>query len=1218
MALVSPGVQVSIVDQSQYLPAATNSTPLVILATAANKADPTGTGVAPGTTAANAGQLYLITSQRDLVQTYGTPFFYTTSNGVPIQGYELNEYGLLTAYSALGVTNSCYCLRADIDLASLVGQTGRPSGNPADGTYWLNTTTTTWGINQFNAPTGSFETFTPIVIDDSALLSGGVPLNSIGSIGQYAVNSIPNYNDPDLTNSQTYFYKTSNNVWVPVGSLAWLQAWPTVKGTNSNPTLTAGDTLTINISGGCSVSVTVEASPNNVVAILASQINALGLTYLSANVVGGKLQIFSSQIGGDTTVNPKYITISGSGTILNDLGLSPGNFFQPQFFYGSSAQQPLWQSSQQFPAPSGSLWIKVGSTGQGLNPVVSEWSSSSATWKTKTVDLATSDWDAILDLDPTGGSLIPAGTVYAQYNFNNTPVATYPALQSPIYYWERVATGPTIATGTVTNFDWTSGAEYIYVQVSIPGTNALTSVYTVSIPSTCDATGFVTAWSAAGIPFTSATVATSGAITIEHTLGGAIVMNDVNLSSGLSTGVLAAAGFVVGTTPFVKTGPFVSTNLSNQQAGISFTPTQTTTTGVGTGLRINVSNINTIYNVKPATFAAAGSGYAVGDTVTFEYAELGGSSTANNLVVKIVSVSGGGSVTSISYVSGKGAETYNIQLSNWVEFTLTPSLGAPVAAPAANTNWFYSVVDQVDIMVRTNVPNTDNPNGIQSYWTGYGNSNYDQNGFPTTGSNITDPNGPICSATAPTTQSDGVTALAYGDLWVNTLDLVNYPIISRWQSVNNVDQWVVIDNADRVNSQGILFADARWATNGSTSPIDAPIPTIADLLMSDYIDLDAPDSNQFPVGTLLFNTRRSGYNVKQYRPNYFNNNRFPDSTIPEYTDTWLSVSGADATTGVPYFGAAAQRNMVVEAMRATVATNQAIRDEDNFFNLIAAPNYCELQPDMVTLNDDRGETAFIVGDTPMTLPANATAIAAWANNAAGAAATGVTGCVTRNTYMGLFYPSGITDDLQGNLVAVPPSYMMLRTFLRNDQIAYPWLAAAGTRRGIIDNATNIGYIDVTTGDFVTTKTSQGIRDVLYTHNINPLVFFTGNGLLSFGNISSYASQSALDRINVDRLICYLRYNLEKAARPFIFEPNDALTRSQIAGVVQTLLVDLVAKRGIYDYLVVCDNSNNTPATIDRNELWVDVAIEPVKAVEFIYIPVRILATGTLGGQGGGN
>jgi phage tail sheath protein FI len=86
-----------------------------------------------------------------------------------------------------------------------------------------------------------------------------------------------------------------------------------------------------------------------------------------------------------------------------------------------------------------------------------------------------------------------------------------------------------------------------------------------------------------------------------------------------------------------------------------------------------------------------------------------------------------------------------------------------------------------------------------------------------------------------------------------------------------------------------------------------------------------------------------------------------------------------------------------------------------------------------------------------------------------------------------------------------------------------------------------------------------------------------------------------------------------AARPFVFEPNDTLTRNSIAGVIQTLMVDLVAKRGIYDYLVQCDDSNNTPARIDRNELWVDVAIEPVKAAEFIYIPVRVLNTGEISG-----
>ena len=104
MALTSPGVQVTITDESQYLPAPTNSVPLVLLATAQNKANASGTGVAVATTAANANKLYQVTSQRDLVNLYGTPFFYTTTNGTPIQGYELNEYGLLAAYSLLGVT----------------------------------------------------------------------------------------------------------------------------------------------------------------------------------------------------------------------------------------------------------------------------------------------------------------------------------------------------------------------------------------------------------------------------------------------------------------------------------------------------------------------------------------------------------------------------------------------------------------------------------------------------------------------------------------------------------------------------------------------------------------------------------------------------------------------------------------------------------------------------------------------------------------------------------------------------------------------------------------------------------------------------------------------------------------------------------------------------------------------------------------------------------
>jgi hypothetical protein len=426
-----------------------------------------------------------------------------------------------------------------------------------------------------------------------------------------------------------------------------------------------------------------------------------------------------------------------------------------------------------------------------------------------------------------------------------------------------------------------------------------------------------------------------------------------------------------------------------------------------------------------------------------------------------------------------------------------------------------------------------------------------------------------------------------------------------------MDQWVLIDNTDSINSMGIIFQDARWATNEDTNPATDPIPTIQSLLTSNYLDLDAPSPDLYPVGMLLWNTRRSGYNVKAYVVNYFNANTFPDQSLPTQTDAWVTQSG-NMENGAPYMGSKAQRAMVVKSLRAAIETNVDIRDEDNFFNLQACPNYPELQPDMIVLNADRGDTSYILGDTPMTLPNDATAIVDWANNTANAASTGLEGLVTRNTYLGLFYPSGLSVDLSGNQVAVPPSHMMLSTFLYNDQVAYPWLAAAGTRRGIITNATSIGYVNVQTGAFVSIKTSQGIRDVLYENEINPLVFFTGQGLLNYGNITSYQSNSALNRTNVARLICYIRRQLTIAARPFVFEPNDSITRKAISGVIQSFFVDLVAKRGIYDYLVVCDSSNNTPARIDANELWVDCAIEPVKAAEFIYIPVRVLATGTLG------
>jgi hypothetical protein len=130
-----------------------------------------------------------MSSQRDLLATYGNPFFYKTTAGTPINGYELNEYGLLAAFSALGVSNRCYVQRVDIDLAELTATLVRPTGNPDNGTYWLDIANSAWGIFQFDQVTGAFANKIPLLISDDNDLEIGstVPLQSIGSIGDYAV-----------------------------------------------------------------------------------------------------------------------------------------------------------------------------------------------------------------------------------------------------------------------------------------------------------------------------------------------------------------------------------------------------------------------------------------------------------------------------------------------------------------------------------------------------------------------------------------------------------------------------------------------------------------------------------------------------------------------------------------------------------------------------------------------------------------------------------------------------------------------------------------------------------------------------------------------------------------------------------------------------------------------------------------------------------------------
>jgi hypothetical protein len=399
---------------------------------------------------------------------------------------------------------------------------------------------------------------------------------------------------------------------------------------------------------------------------------------------------------------------------------------------------------------------------------------------------------------------------------------------------------------------------------------------------------------------------------------------------------------------------------------------------------------------------------------------------------------------------------------------------------------------------------------------------------------------------------------------------------------------------------------------------------------------------------LLFNTRRSGFNVKSFQVNYFNATDFSystwsgatayavgdqvlyDTTLyaaiqagtnqnpatqvaywqPLETNSWVTGSGNRAD-GSPNMGRFAQRELIVAALKSGIDTSVTIREEQVQFNLSACTSYPELIPNMVALSNERNNTVFVVGDTPMRLPASGTDIVSWATNNAGAGYPTGDGLTTSSPYLGVFWPSCQTVDLSGSAVVTAPSHMMVRTIIRNDEVAYPWLAPAGTRRGVVDNADQIGYINGQTGEFVTLGVNQALRDVLYENRINPITFVPGVGITNFGNKTTQTATTSLDRINVARLIVFIRNRLESIGKQFLFEPNDQITRDEIKNAVNSLMIDLVAKRGIYDYLVVCDDTNNTPARIDANELWVDIAIEPVKAVEFIYIPIRLKNTGEI-------
>ena len=169
---------------------------------------------------------------------------------------------------------------------------------------------------------------------------------------------------------------------------------------------------------------------------------------------------------------------------------------------------------------------------------------------------------------------------------------------------------------------------------------------------------------------------------------------------------------------------------------------------------------------------------------------------------------------------------------------------------------------------------------------------------------------------------------------------------------------------------------------------------------------------------------------------------------------------------------------------------------------------------------------------------------------------------------------------------------------RNDLTQFPWFSPAGTARGAILNAVKLPY-----------NPSKVQRDTLYSNRINPVIFSPGEGIVLFGDKTGMAKSSAFDRINVRRLFIYLEDAISAAARDQLFEFNDEITRTNFVNIVEPFLRDVQSKRGIFDYVVVCDETNNTAAVIDNNEFVADIFIKPNRSINFIGLTFVATRTG---------
>jgi len=204
-----------------------------------------------------------------------------------------------------------------------------------------------------------------------------------------------------------------------------------------------------------------------------------------------------------------------------------------------------------------------------------------------------------------------------------------------------------------------------------------------------------------------------------------------------------------------------------------------------------------------------------------------------------------------------------------------------------------------------------------------------------------------------------------------------------------------------------------------------------------------------------------------------------------------------------------------------------------------------------------------------------------------------------NSYGAVFFPDvNIQDPANNRVVKVPSSVAALGVLGFNDKVAFPWFAPAGFNRGALGFVSN-----------VETRLSQGDKDTLYDARINPIATFPAGGFVVFGQKTLQQAKSALDRINVRRLLLEVKRTVGGIAQQLLFEPNNAQTRARLVAGVTPQLALIQAQQGIESFKVICDDTNNTSADAEANKLNGRIVIVPTRTIEFVSIDFIVTNSG---------